>query len=88
MLSLQANAQTKVTGTISDAGGPIPGANVNLKGTKNGVSTGFDGTYTINVPSNGVLVFSFIGLKSQEVAVNGQSQINVKLEEDSTLFLQ
>lgn len=86
MLSLQASAQTKVTGTISDAGGPIPGANVNLKGTKNGVSTGFDGTYTINVPSNGVLVFSFIGLKSQEVAVNGQSQINVKLEEDSSVL--
>jgi TonB-linked SusC/RagA family outer membrane protein len=86
VLSLQSSAQTKVTGTISDAGGPIPGANVNLKGTKNGVSTGFDGTYTINVPANGVLIFSFIGLKSKEVAVNGQTQINVKLEEDSSVL--
>ncbi|OIV39988.1 SusC/RagA family TonB-linked outer membrane protein [Flavobacterium johnsoniae] len=83
LLSLQSRAQTKVTGIISDAGGPIPGANVNLKGTKNGVSTGFDGTYTIDVPSNGILVFSFIGLKSKEVAVNGQTKINVTLEEDS-----
>ncbi|MEZ0130360.1 SusC/RagA family TonB-linked outer membrane protein, partial [Flavobacterium sp. LBUM151] len=66
-----------------DANGPIPGANVNLKGTKTGVSTGFDGTYTIDVPSNGVLVFSFIGLRNKEVAVNGQSKINVSLEEDS-----
>jgi len=81
--SLHAGAQTKVTGTVSDANGPIPGANVNLKGTKNGVSTGFDGTYTINVPSNGVLVFSFIGLRNKEIAVNGQTQINATLEEDS-----
>ena len=82
-LSLHSSAQTKVTGTVSDANGPIPGANVNLKGTKTGVSTGFDGTYTIDVPSNGVLVFSFIGLRNKEVAVNGQSKINVSLEEDS-----
>ncbi|PXY46229.1 SusC/RagA family TonB-linked outer membrane protein [Flavobacterium hydrophilum] len=82
-LSLSAGAQTKVKGTVSDSNGPIPGANVNLKGTKTGVSTGFDGTYSIDVPSNGVLVFSFIGLKSKEVAVNGQTQINVKLEEES-----
>ena len=81
--SLHSSAQTKVTGTVSDANGPIPGANVNLKGTKTGVSTGFDGTYTIDVPSNGILVFSFIGLRNKEVAVNGQSKINVSLEEDS-----
>jgi TonB-linked SusC/RagA family outer membrane protein len=81
--SLHSSAQTKVTGTVSDANGPIPGANVNLKGTKTGVSTGFDGTYTIDVPSNGILVFSFIGLKNKEVAVNGQTKINVSLEEDS-----
>ena len=84
--SLNASAQTKVKGTVSDANGPIPGANVNLKGTKNGVSTGFDGTYSIDVPSNGVLVFSFIGLKNKEVAVNGQTQINVSLEEDSAVL--
>ncbi|MEP6803161.1 MAG: SusC/RagA family TonB-linked outer membrane protein, partial [Flavobacterium sp.] len=82
-LSLHSNAQTKVTGTVSDSNGPIPGANVNLKGTKNGVSTGFDGTYSITVPANGVLVFSFIGLKNKEIAVNGQSQINANLQEDS-----
>ncbi|MDR6764393.1 TonB-linked SusC/RagA family outer membrane protein [Flavobacterium sp. 2755] len=81
--SFQANAQSTITGTVSDANGPIPGANVNLKGTKNGVSTGFDGTYSINVPSNGILVFSFIGLKNKEVAVNGQTRINVSLEEDA-----
>ncbi|MBO9586594.1 MAG: TonB-dependent receptor [Flavobacterium sp.] len=81
--SFQSKAQTTVTGTVTDASGPIPGANVNLKGAKNGVSTSFDGTYSINVPANGVLIFSFIGLKSKEVAVNGQKNINVTLEEDA-----
>lgn len=83
VFSFHANAQTTVTGTVSDVNGPIPGANVNLKGTKTGVSTSFDGNYSIsNVPSNGVLIFSFLGLKSKEIAVNGQKNINVVLEED------
>nr|WP_315222058.1 TonB-dependent receptor [uncultured Flavobacterium sp.] len=86
VLSLHSSAQTKVTGMVSDASGPIPGANVNLKGTKNGVSTSFDGNYSITVPSNGVLVFSFLGLKSKEIAVNGQTVINVTLQEDSSLL--
>jgi len=83
LFSFQMKAQTTVTGTVSDSKGPIPGANVNLKGTKTGVSTSFDGTYSINVPSNGILVISFIGLKSKEVAVNGQTKLNIVLEEDS-----
>ncbi|MBF4487599.1 TonB-dependent receptor [Flavobacterium sp. CSZ] len=85
-LSLHSGAQTKVTGTVSDANGPIPGANVNLKGTKTGVSTGFDGTYSIDAPSNGILVFSFIGLKNKEIALNGQTQVSVKLEEDAGIL--
>ncbi|KAF2515684.1 SusC/RagA family TonB-linked outer membrane protein [Flavobacterium foetidum] len=83
LLSTQMKAQTAVTGTVSDASGPIPGVNVTLKGTKTGVSTGFDGNYVINAPSNGVLVFSFIGFKSQEINVSGQTKINVLLVEDS-----
>ena len=83
LLSFQMKAQTTVTGTVSDANGPIPGANINLKGTNKGVSTGFDGTYSISTPSNGTLVFSFIGFKSKEVAVDGKTKINVLLEEDS-----
>ncbi|WP_318311771.1 SusC/RagA family TonB-linked outer membrane protein [Flagellimonas crocea] len=76
------NAQTTVSGTVSDGGGPIPGVNVILKGTTNGTATDFDGNYTINVPSNGTLVFSYIGFKTQEVPVNGRSQINVTMEDD------
>jgi len=82
--SLGANAQSVVTGVVSDANGPIPGANVLLKGTNTGVMTNFDGVYSIkDVPSNAVLVFSFVGLESKEVAVKGQTKINVVLQEDA-----
>lgn len=84
MFCVGANAQTSVSGIVSDANGPIPGANVILKGTKNGVTTNFDGSYSIaNVPSNGVLIFSFVGLKTKEIAVKEQKNINVTLEDES-----
>ena len=76
------NAQTTVTGTVSDGAGPIPGVNVVLKGTTTGTSTDFDGNYSINAPSSGVLVFSYLGYKTQEVQINNQKQINVSLEDD------
>lgn len=73
-----------VSGTVSDANGPLPGANVLVKGTTNGTQTDFDGNYTLsNVPSDAVLVFSYIGFKTLEVAVAGQSTVNVTLEEDA-----
>ena len=76
-------AQT-VTGTVSDPVGPLPGANVVVKGTSNGTQTDFDGNYTIdNVGSDAVLVFSYVGFETQEVSVNGQSSINVTLQESS-----
>lgn len=81
MFTAAMNAQITVTGKVSDANGPIPGANVVLKGTSNGTNTNFDGDYSIaNVPSNGVLVVSYIGYTSQEVAINGKTQINFTLE--------
>ncbi|WP_348825085.1 SusC/RagA family TonB-linked outer membrane protein [Flavobacterium aestuarii] len=83
-MSLNSSAQTTVTGIISDKNGPIPGANVNLKGSSNGSSSDFDGKYTIkDVPSNGVLVFSFVGYQSKEITVGGRSTINVVLEDES-----
>jgi len=73
-----------VSGTVSDASGPLPGASVLVKGTTKGAQTDFDGKFTIkNVGSNAVLVFSYIGLKSQEVNVAGRSNIKVTLKEDS-----
>lgn len=78
-----AKAQT-VSGTVSDASGPLPGASVLVKGTTNGTQTDFDGNYTLNnVGETATLVFSYIGFKPLEVAVNGRSTISVTLEEDA-----
>ena len=74
----------EVSGTVSDANGPLPGASVVLQGTTTGTQTDFDGNYTLsNVDPNGTLVFSYIGYSTQEVAVNGQTTINVVLQEDA-----
>lgn len=79
-----AKAQT-VTGKVSDELGPLPGANVLVKGTTNGTQTDFDGYYTLNnVENNATLVFSYIGFKSVEVSVNGQTNVNITLEEDAS----
>lgn len=71
-----------VTGTITDeANVPLPGASVIEKGTANGVSTDFDGNYSLNLSNqNAILIFSYIGYGEQEIPVNGQAQIDVSLE--------
>ncbi|MFD2099076.1 SusC/RagA family TonB-linked outer membrane protein [Flagellimonas iocasae] len=78
-------SQTKtVTGTVSDATGPIPGVNVLVKGTTNGVVTDFDGEFTLeDVASDNTLVFSYIGFETQEVLVGGQDVFNIVLTEDT-----
>ncbi|EIJ38271.1 TonB-linked outer membrane protein, SusC/RagA family [Galbibacter orientalis DSM 19592] len=76
-------AQT-VSGTVSDENGPLPGANVLVKGTTNGTQTDFDGNYELSdVPNDAVLVFSFISFKTKEVPVGGQSTINAILQSDT-----
>jgi TonB-linked SusC/RagA family outer membrane protein len=74
-----------ITGKVTEAGGiPLPGVNVLEKGTTNGGVTDSDGNYSINVSSQlSVLVFSFIGYTTQELAVGGQSVINVELVADT-----
>ncbi len=63
---------------------PIPGATVVVKGTSNGTITDSEGNYTLtNVPANSSLMFSFVGMKTQEIAFTGQSAINVTLEEET-----
>ena len=71
----------QVKGVVSSAddGQPIPGVGVVLKGTTTGITTSIDGAYTLTVPGNATLVFSFVGMKSQEVQVNHRTTINVKL---------
>jgi TonB-linked SusC/RagA family outer membrane protein len=71
-----------VTGTVTakDDGLPIPGVSVRVKGTTAGVQTQVNGKFTISVPANATLIFSFIGYTAQSVTVNAKSTINVVLE--------
>ncbi len=89
LLVLPASAQNNmtVTGTVTDNLGPVIGVNVSVEGTTLGGITDIDGNYTLeNIPSNGTLVFSFIGYKTQKIAINGQTRIDVKMEEDSEML--
>jgi TonB-linked SusC/RagA family outer membrane protein len=85
-LSPAGNLILQVGGVILDRESkPLPGANVIEKGTTNGTTTDADGRFSLNVQSeNSVLVFSFIGYVTQEVAVNGRSVIDITLQEDVT----
>jgi len=74
-----------VSGTVSSEDGPLPGATVVVKGTSNGASTDFDGNFTIAADADAILVVSFVGFTSQEVAVGGQDQISVMLAADNEL---
>jgi TonB-dependent starch-binding outer membrane protein SusC len=77
-----------VTGKVTDkAGDGLPGVTVQLKGSSKGAATDLDGKYTIaGVPSTGTLVFSFVGMVSQEIAIGGRSTVNVTLSDDSALL--
>ncbi|MGI6574147.1 MAG: SusC/RagA family TonB-linked outer membrane protein [Fermentimonas sp.] len=73
-----------VNGNVTDdLGDPIPGVTVVIKGTTRGTTTDIDGNYAIsNVPANATLVFSFVGMRTQEVVVGNRSSINVVLASD------
>lgn len=75
-----------VTGKVTDAMGPVIGANVLVKGTSNGVITDIDGNFSLEVEPGATLVFSYIGYTSKEVVVGSQSVINVQLSEDTELL--
>jgi TonB-linked SusC/RagA family outer membrane protein len=76
--------QRTIMGKVTDSGGiPLPGVTVVVKGTTSGVVTAIDGSYSIqNVPADGVLVFSFVGMQKQEIPVAGRQVIDVAMHED------
>jgi len=74
-----------VNGKVTDSkGAPLAGVSVSVKGTNIGTSTDRSGEFSINVPDNGILIFSYIGYTSQEVAVNNRTSINIVLNEETT----
>ena len=83
--SFSLTAQIVVTGAITDdTGAPVPGVNVMIRGTLQGVVTDGNGEYSITVPNrDAVIVFSFIGYVTQEYVVGNQTRINHLMKEDS-----
>ncbi|MDI1317212.1 von Willebrand factor type A domain-containing protein [Flavobacterium sp.] len=76
-------AQEKtITGVVSDKSGPLPGANIVVKGTARGTQSDFDGKYTIKASQGEVLIFSFIAMNTSSVAVGNSSVINVVLQDN------
>jgi 5-hydroxyisourate hydrolase-like protein (transthyretin family) len=79
-------AQNTLSGTVLDksSGQPIPGVNVNVQGSTNGVSTDFDGKFQLpNAKKGAKIVFSFIGYKNTVINYDAQKSVTVSLEEDA-----
>ena len=73
----------KIKGTVSGGGMPLPGASVIVKGTTNGTVTDFDGLYEIEANGNDVIVISYVGFKTMDIAVNNRAVIDVQMIEDT-----
>ncbi|WP_163407974.1 SusC/RagA family TonB-linked outer membrane protein [Flavobacterium ajazii] len=92
LMSMVTHAQTsggqiKIKGTVTDNSGLLlPGVNVTEKSSKNTVTTDYSGKYEISVKPGATLVFSFIGMKKTEIPLNGRTNLDVKLQEDSNVL--
>ncbi|WKN31953.1 SusC/RagA family TonB-linked outer membrane protein [Porifericola rhodea] len=76
-------ADIKVSGRVTDdSNQALPGVSVVVKGSTRGTTTDIDGNYSLDAPENGTLVFSFVGMQTREIAVNGRSTIDVRLQSD------
>ncbi|HAM99920.1 MAG TPA: SusC/RagA family TonB-linked outer membrane protein [Marinilabiliales bacterium] len=85
IFSLHTSAQVKVTGTVTSASdnNPLPGVNVVVKGTTIGTITNIDGKYDLNVPDpNGILVFSMVGMLTEEIEINNRTTVDLLMAED------
>lgn len=81
------NAKIEVKGSVTDGTGePLIGASVAEKGTTNGVMTDDDGKFSISIPKNGVLVFTYVGFITKDVPVNGKTTVNIVMDEDSKVL--
>ncbi|HYH55379.1 MAG TPA: carboxypeptidase-like regulatory domain-containing protein, partial [Anseongella sp.] len=85
--SAPVRAQNEITGTVTDdAGLPLPGVSVYIKGSATGTSTGPDGKFSIAAETGQVLVFSFVGMETREVLVKDRSALQIRLKADSKLL--
>lgn len=86
-ISIIVSAQSiTITGNVSSNNETLPGVSILEKGTQNGVSSDYNGNYTITVNTNATLVFSFVGYETQEIAIKDAKVINLILKEDVALL--
>ncbi len=80
--------ERQVTGTVTSAddGSPLPGVNILVGGSNVGTTTDTDGNYKISAPSKGKLVFSFVGMLPQEIALSNSAIVDVKLVSDARML--
>ncbi len=84
--SVTSQQQIAVTGTVSDAEGPLTGASVRQKGnSSNGAATDIDGKFSLRVPKGSTLIISYVGMKEKEVVANGQP-LNIMMESDADML--
>ena len=82
LFSSYARSQAVITGTVSDEQGPIPGANIVVQGTTNGVTTDFDGNFSIEAYPTDILIISYLGYATQNIKVGNRTTVNVSLLTD------
>lgn len=76
-------AQNVIKGLVNDGSGePLPGVSVSVKGTTSGTITDLDGKFSINARNNDVLIFSYVGMNTQDIKVNNQHFISVTMKDD------
>ncbi|WP_291371975.1 SusC/RagA family TonB-linked outer membrane protein [Cyclobacterium sp.] len=79
------NADIEISGIVTDENGePLPGATITVLGTTTGTVTNIDGNYSMSVPDDATLVFSYIGYESKTVAIGSQTTINITLLQDAS----
>jgi TonB-linked SusC/RagA family outer membrane protein len=84
LIVISKNKEVPIGGTVKDAlGGVLPGATVRVKGTGIGTSTDVNGKFSLNAPENAILVVSYAGFQTKEVAIGAQTSIAVVLSEDT-----
>jgi len=74
-----------ISGVVNGEDGPLPGATIQIKGTDTGVTTDFDGNFSVEANQKDILIISFIGYASQEVTINDQNDLTIFLTSDSLL---
>lgn len=78
--------EKKVSGTVSDSSGTLPGVSVAIKGTNNGTQTDFDGKYSITAKKGDVLSFSYVGYKTIQKTIGNTTTINISMIEDASVL--